>query len=466
MSKKRIGLILLLMLMTAACLTPLLAQAQEAVPPAPVEAAGAQDADQYSINLGESLKNIWESTGFMAGDWRQYAMILISCVLLYLAIVKKFEPLLLLPIAFGILLANLPLAGLMDYESFKYFPTMQEAVKYAGDAGKELGDIVYAYSKELGDMAYRVPYQNAGLLRYLYMGVKLGIYPPLIFMGVGAMTDFAPLIANPKSLLLGAAAQLGIFVAFIGAILLGFPPEQAASIGIIGGADGPTAIYVTTKLAPQLLGPIAVAAYSYMALVPVIQPPIMKALTTKKERMIVMDQLRPVSRTEVVIFPILVTVIVSLLLPSAAPLIGMLMLGNLMRVSGVTERISKTAQNELINIVTIFLGLTVGATTNGTTFLTAQTLYIVVLGVFAFAFGTAGGVLLGKLMCKLSGGKINPLIGSAGVSAVPMAARVSQVVGQKENPGNFLLMHAMGPNVAGVIGSAVAAGVFLSLFGH
>ena len=284
-------------------------------------------------------------------------------------------------------------------------------------------------------------------------------------MGVGAMTDFGPLLANPKSLLLGAAAQLGIFMTFIGAILLGFTPQEAGAIGIIGGADGPTAIFVTSKLAPHLLGPIAVAAYSYMALVPVIQPPIMKALTTRKERMIVMEQLRPVSKTELVIFPIVVTILVSLLLPDAASLVGLLMLGNLFRVSGVTERLNKTAQNELCNIVTIFLGVTVGATTNGETFLTLQTIYIVILGVIAFSFGTAGGVLLAKLMNKLSGGKINPLIGSAGVSAVPMAARVSQSVGQKENPGNFLLMHAMGPNVAGVIGSAVAAGVFISLFG-
>jgi oxaloacetate decarboxylase beta subunit len=303
------------------------------------------------------------------------------------------------------------------------------------------------------------------LLYYLYKGVKLGIYPPLIFMGVGAMTDFAPLIANPKSLLLGAAAQLGIFITFIGAVMLGFTPQEAGSIGIIGGADGPTAIFVTTRLAPHLLGPIAVAAYSYMALVPVIQPPIMRALTTRAERQIVMEQLRPVSKTEMVIFPVIVTLVVSLLLPDAAPLIGMLMLGNLLRVSGVTERLNKTAQNELMNIVTIFLGVTVGATTNGETFLSPQTLYILVLGVIAFSGGTAGGVLLGKLMNKLTGGKINPLIGSAGVSAVPMAARVSQVEGQKANPGNFLLMHAMGPNVAGVIGSAVAAGVFMALFG-
>jgi len=314
-------------------------------------------------------------------------------------------------------------------------------------------------------VGYQYIKQNGGLLYYLYQGVKLGIFPPLIFMGVGAMTDFGPLIANPMSLLLGAAAQLGIFLAFIVALILGFTPAEAGAIGIIGGADGPTAIYVTTKLAPGLLGPIAIAAYSYMALVPVIQPPIMKALTSKKDRQIVMGQLRTVSKTEKIVFPIVVTVLVSLMLPSAAPLIGALMLGNLFKESGVTERLSKTAQNELMNIVTIFLGVTVGATAKAETFLQPQTLKIIAMGVFAFGGGTAGGVLLGDLMCKLSGGKINPLIGSAGVSAVPMAARVSQKVGQAENPSNFLLMHAMGPNVAGVIGSAVAAGVFISMFG-
>ncbi len=425
----------------------------------------AEDEDSYSINFVDAIVSIAKSTGFASGQWRQYVMIAVACLLLYLAIVKEFEPLLLLPIAFGMLLANLPSAGLMADPTYKFFTTMDEAVAYATKASKPLSDIVMAYSDELGQMAYRVPYANGGLLYYLYRGVKLGIYPPLIFMGVGAMTDFGPLLANPKSLLLGAAAQLGIFMTFIGAILLGFTPQEAGAIGIIGGADGPTAIFVTSRLAPHLLGPIAVAAYSYMALVPVIQPPIMKALTTRKERMIVMEQLRPVSKTELVIFPIVVTILVSLLLPDAASLVGLLMLGNLFRVSGVTERLNKTAQNELCNIVTIFLGTTVGATTNGETFLTLQTLYIVILGVIAFSFGTAGGVLLAKIMNKLSGGKINPLIGSAGVSAVPMAARVSQTVGQKENPGNFLLMHAMGPNVAGVIGSAVAAGVFISLFG-
>ena len=425
----------------------------------------SEDEENYSINFIDAIVSIAKSTGFASGQWRQYVMIAVACLLLYLAIVKEFEPLLLLPIAFGMLLANLPSAGLMADPTYKFFTNMDDAVAYSVKNSKPLSDIVMAYSEDLGAMAYRVPYANGGLLYYLYRGVKLGIYPPLIFMGVGAMTDFGPLLSNPKSLLLGAAAQLGIFMTFIGAILLGFTPKEASAIGIIGGADGPTAIFVTTKLAPHLLGPIAVAAYSYMALVPVIQPPIMKALTTRKERMIVMEQLRPVSKTELVIFPIVVTVLVSLLLPDAASLVGLLMLGNLFRVSGVTERLNKTAQNELCNIVTIFLGTTVGATTNGETFLTLQTLYIVILGVIAFSFGTAGGVLLAKIMNKLSGGKINPLIGSAGVSAVPMAARVSQTVGQKENPGNFLLMHAMGPNVAGVIGSAVAAGVFISLFG-
>ncbi len=467
-------LLMLVLAMTASMLTafaepaaqaPAAGEAVQAEAPAADTAAGTEEAaeeDLYDLDLGGAMRSIVQSTGLANGDWRQYVMIGISCVLLYLAIVKKFEPLLLLPIAFGMLLANLPLAGMMNGESYREFPLDQaaEALKYAAE--KET--TAYVVLNALGEQVYQVQSANGGLLYYLYKGVKLGIYPPLIFMGVGAMTDFAPLIANPKSLLLGAAAQLGIFITFIGAILLGFTPQESSAIGIIGGADGPTAIYVTTQLAPHLLAPIAVAAYSYMALVPVIQPPIMRALTTKEERMIVMEQLRPVSRAELIIFPIVVTVVVSLLLPDAAPLVGMLMLGNLMRTSGVVDRISKTAQNELINIVTIFLGLTVGATTNGATFLSPQTLYIIVLGVIAFMGGTAGGVLLGKVMCKLSGGKINPLIGSAGVSAVPMAARVSQVVGQKENPGNFLLMHAMGPNVAGVIGSAVAAGVFLSLF--
>ena len=452
--------------------------------------AQQEDEEQTSINFVSGMREIWASTGLANGDWQQYVMIGVACVLLFLAIVKGFEPLLLLPIAFGMLLANLPLGGLMDEPSYIYFGTAQEAVNYAGEYGKEISmvtkelyqvggqyftslseavkagyDVAVSGSEPVFYDVYQVANANGGLFYYLYQGVKLGIYPPLIFMGVGAMTDFAPLIANPKSLLLGAAAQLGIFIAYFLARLLGFTSAEAGSIGIIGGADGPTAIFVTTKLAPHLLGAIAVAAYSYMALVPVIQPPIMRALTTKKERAVVMEQLRPVSKRELVLFPIIVTIVVSLLLPSAAPLIGMLMFGNLLRVSGVTERLSKTAQNELMNIVTIFLGLTVGATTKGSTFLTPDTLLILALGVIAFMGGTAGGVLLGKVMYKTSGGKINPLIGSAGVSAVPMAARVSQKEGQRENPGNFLLMHAMGPNVAGVIGSAVAAGVFIALFG-
>ncbi len=430
---------------------------------AETETAASENADP-EINFVEGIIEIAKSTGFAQGGWQEYVMITVACVLLYLAIVKKFEPLLLLPIAFGMLLANLPAAGMMAHESYSFYDTLEQATGAANALGKDLSDIVMRYDASVDAMRYSLQTENGGLLTYLYLGVKKGIYPPLIFMGVGAMTDFAPLIANPKSLLLGAAAQLGIFITFLGAKLLGFSAAEAGATGIIGGADGPTAIYVTTKLAPHLLGPIAVAAYSYMALVPVIQPPIMKALTTQKERMIHMEQLRPVSRTQLVVFPIMVTLLVSLLLPSAAPLIGMLMLGNLMRVSGVVDRIFKTAENELCNIVTIFLGLTVGATTNGATFLKLQTLEIIALGIIAFGFGTAGGVLLAKLMNKLTGGKINPLIGSAGVSAVPMAARVSQKVGQEADPSNFLLMHAMGPNVAGVIGSAVAAGVFIALF--
>ncbi|MGI6315985.1 MAG: sodium ion-translocating decarboxylase subunit beta [Christensenellales bacterium] len=389
----------------------------------------------------EALKKFIDSMGvltlFAEGGWKYLVMIVIACVLLYLAIVKKYEPLLLLPIAFGMLLANLPLAGLYHPEIFAD------------------GKIDWV---KLGAV-------EGGLIDYLYLGVKTGIYPSLIFMGVGAMTDFGPLISNPKSLLLGAAAQLGIFVAFIGALLLGFTPQEAASIGIIGGADGPTAIYTTTMLAPALLGPVAIAAYSYMALIPIIQPPFMKLLTTKKERSVVMTQLRPATKTEKIIFPIAVTIIVALLLPAAASLVGMLMLGNLLRECGVTERLSKTAQNELCNIVTIFLGISVGATAVADRFLRWETLKIIGMGLAAFSFATIGGLLLGKVMYWVTKGKINPLIGSAGVSAVPMAARVSQVVGQEENPGNFLLMHAMGPNVAGVIGSAVAAGVFLALFG-
>ena len=412
-------------------------------------AGGTVEQMMSDFSVGGTIMGLINDSGIydiIKGNWKSAVMILISFVLLYLAIVKQFEPLLLMPIAFGMLLTNLPLAGIMDEPIYEIIsnPT------YHGKAG------IPIYN---GDMlvGYQYIKQNGGLLYYLYQGVKLGIFPPLIFMGVGAMTDFGPLIANPMSLLLGAAAQLGIFLAFIIALLLGFTPAEAGSIGIIGGADGPTAIYVTTKLAPGLLGPIAIAAYSYMALVPVIQPPIMKALTSKKDRQIVMGQLRTVSKTEKIVFPIVVTVLVSLMLPSAAPLIGSLMLGNLFKESGVTERLSKTAQNELMNIVTIFLGVTVGATAKAETFLQPQTLKIIAMGVFAFGGGTAGGVLLGDLMCKLSG--------SAGVSAVPMAARVSQKVGQAENPSNFLLMHAMGPNVAGVIGSAVAAGVFISMFG-
>ena len=424
------------------------------------EAEGAigslkQAMDDFTI--GGTVSGIIKDSGIYAlfnGYWKNGVMILISFVLLYLAIVKQFEPLLLMPIAFGMLMTNLPLAGIMDEPIYEIIsnPT------YHGKAG------VPIYNGEML-VGYQYVKQNGGLLYYLYQGVKLGIFPPLIFMGVGAMTDFAPLIANPISLLLGAALQLGIFAAFLVALLLGFSPAEAGAIGIIGGADGPTAIYVTTKLAPGLLGPIAIAAYSYMALVPVIQPPIMKALTKPEDRKIMMGQLRPVSKTEKIIFPIAVATIVSLMLPSAAPLVGSLMLGNLFKESGVADRLAKTAQNELMNIVTIFLGFTVGATAKADTFLQVETIKIIVLGVAAFGGGTAGGVLLGNLLCRLTHGKINPLIGSAGVSAVPMAARVSQKVGQQENPANFLLMHAMGPNVAGVIGSAVAAGVFISMFG-
>ena len=464
----------LALLLILLCLTPVMALAEEAAAPtadplatqAPAAAETAtQDENEinYDINVMEALTGIAQSTGFANATWQEYVMIAIACVLLYLAIVKQFEPLLLLPIAFGMLLANLPLAGMMGNPVYTEY-ALTDYAKALSDAALKSKEVI-AGVNAAGEMVYRVETSNGGLLYYLYQGVKLGIYPPLIFMGVGAMTDFAPLIANPKSLLMGAGAQFGIFFAFTVAILLGFDAREASAIGIIGGADGPTAIFVTTKLAPHLLGPIAVAAYSYMALVPVIQPPIMKLLTTKKERLIRMDTLRPVSKTETIIFPIVVTLLVSFLLPDAAPLIGMLMLGNLMRVTGVVDRISKTAQNELMNIVTIFLGVTVGATANGSTFLDINTIKVIIIGVFAFGFGTVGGVVVAKVMNWCTGGKINPLIGSAGVSAVPMAARVSQVVGQKEDPGNFLLMHAMGPNVAGVIGSAVAAGVFLQLFG-
>ena len=383
-----------------------------------------------------AIDKIWLSSGFSALTWEHLVMMLVAFILLYLAIVKEFEPLLLLPIAFGVLLANLPLADLMGY------PTVI-----------------------LDDNGLPAVAQNGGLLYYIYQGVKLGIYPSLIFLGVGAMTDFGPLIARPISLFMGAGAQFGISVAFMVSIALGFTPQEASSVAIIGGADGPTAIYLTSKLAPHLLPAIAIAAYSYMALIPLIQPPIMKLLTTEKERKVVMEQLRPVSKTEKVCFSVLVTLMCSLLLPAVAPLIGMLMLGNLFRESGVVERLNNTAQNALINIVTIFLGTTVGATAVGSNFLRPETLKIIALGLTAFIFSTIGGLILGKLLYLFTGGKINPLIGSAGVSAVPMAARVSQVEGQKYNPQNFLLMHAMGPNVAGVIGSAVAAGVLLSLFG-
>ncbi len=394
------------------------------------------------VNLWDTICSIFSQSG-IAGffgaiegyDWRNLVMIVVSCLLIYLAIAKQFEPLLLLPIAFGMLLTNLPGAGV-------FHPELWDVQK-----GIDYGAVLH----------------DGGIFDILYIGVKVGLFPPLIFLGIGCMTDFGPLISNPKSFLLGAAAQIGIFIAYVGALLLGMDARVAGSIGIIGGADGPTAIFVTSKLAPEKLGPIAVAAYSYMALIPFIQKPIMKLLTTKKERLVRMEQLRTVSKTEKIIFPIMVTIVVSLLLPDAASLVGMLMLGNLMRECGVVDRICKTAQNELMNIVTIFLGLSVGATTSAATFLNLDTLKIVGMGLVAFAIGTAGGVLFGKLMYVVTGGKVNPLIGSAGVSAVPMAARVSQKVGQEEDPGNFLLMHAMGPNVSGVIGSAVAAGVLINM---
>ena len=434
-------------------------------------------------------------------EWWQYLiMYVIVGALFYLAIVKKFEPLLLMPIAFGMLLANLPGADLIHLEFFfdDYYLNPETGVyaneiklwlsgvnfEYADGAfkfaeGTNIGALEAMFSN-LGEVSRNVIFEDGalhvkmttvikevinegGLVDILYLGVKLGIYPSLIFLGVGAMTDFSPLIANPKSLLMGAGAQLGVFVAFFAALFLGFSPAQAGAIGIIGGADGPTAILVTKELAPELLGAIAIAAYSYMALIPIIQPPFMKLLTTKKERQIKMTTLRKVSQVEKVVFPIVVTAIVCLLVPDAAPLVGFLMLGNLFNVSGVADRLSKTAQNELINIVTICLGVSVGATANAANFLKPQTLYIIGLGLVAFMISTCGGLIVGKIMCKVTGGKINPLIGSAGVSAVPMAARVSQDVGRKEDPSNFLLMHAMGPNVAGVIGSAVAAGVFLSM---
>ena len=482
----------------------------------------------------DAIISLWNDSGiarllnFEGGGWKNIIMIAVACVLLYLAIKKQIEPLLLLPIAFGMLLVNLPLGGVMDpqrnslvafsneemvqfidgtYEEVYpvYEETQSVSTTQMEQTNQQYGAEIYRLEKVTNangqevDVLYvqNVPYkvtnisvdgvvtvvipywqhfEQGGLLWYLYQGVKFGIYPPLIFLGIGCMTDFGPLLSNPKSFLLGAAAQLGIFFTFFGARALNLLPfaeawgidfteAQAAAIAIIGGADGPTAIYLTSKLAPELLGAIAIAAYSYMALVPIIQPPIMRALTTEKERSVVMTELRTVSKTEKILFPIFVTAICVLLLPSAAPLIGMLMLGNLMRESGVVERIAKTAQNELMNIITICLGVTVGATANANSFLRPTTLLIIALGLIAFSVGTAGGVLLGKVMYIVTGGKVNPLIGSAGVSAVPMAARVAQKEGQRANPSNFLLMHAMGPNVAGVIGSEVAAGILLSLFG-
>ena len=390
-------------------------------------------------NIAEIFGNSgWAQIFFTEGGWKYAVMLVVACILLYLAIVKQFEPLLLLPIGFGMLMTNLPLDGIFHIEIFL---------------------------NETNHINWELLGSSGGMVDYIYLGVKLGIYPPLIFLGIGTMTDFTPLIARPSSLLMGAAAQLGIFFTFVGAKILGFTNQEASSIGIIGGADGPTAIFVTTRLAPHLLGSIAVAAYCYMALVPVIQPPIMRALTSEKERQVIMTAPRQVSKTEKILFPIIVTIIVSLTLPDAAILVGCLMMGNLMKESGVVERITKTAGNELMNIITIFLGFSVGCTTNASSFLTLQTVEIIILGVVAFGVGTAGGVLLGKVMCALTGGKINPLIGSAGVSAVPMAARVSQKVGQEYNPANYLLMHAMGPNVAGVIGSAVAAGILINMFG-
>ena len=483
----------------------------------------------------DALSGLWQTSGvfYFLSDPKALIMVGVACVLLYLAIVKQFEPLLLLPIAFGMLLTNLLgsevfheelfLGGHVNWGLFggavmvNGADIIAEGINYIVDAAGQIinadngmiighfmnavevaegatitladalaqltqkgnalsvamekaaylqnGAVYATVGNEVVKLATAGKEIAGGLLDYLYLGVKLGIYPCLIFMGVGAGTDFGPLISNPKTLLLGAAAQLGIFATFIAAIAMGFSPAEASSIGIIGGADGPTAIWLTGKLAPHLLGPIAVAAYSYMALVPVIQPPIMRALTTEKERKIVMEQLKPATKTQKILFPIVVTILVSLLLPSATSLVGALMLGNLVKECGVTERLNKTMQNELMNIVTIFLGITVGATATSSTFLTLNTIKIIVMGVIAFGMGTAGGVLLAKVMNWLTGGKINPLIGSAGVSAVPMAARVSQREGQKANPANFLLMHAMGPNVAGVIGSAIAAGVLLSMFG-
>ena len=415
------------------------------------------------INVGEILSNLWEQSGFASlfagftGDgWQNLVMIIIGCALLYLAIVKKFEPLLLCGIAFGCILSNLPGAGLYNQGLWDSYVNGTPYL-VTGEAGEVIRTIEHIHFTDI--------IHYGGLLDIFYIGVKSSLYPCLIFMGVGAMTDFGPLLSNPKSLLLGAAAQLGVFAAFFGAILLGFTGPEAASIGIIGGADGPTAIFLTSQLASNLLGPIAVAAYSYMALIPLIQPPFMKMLTTKEQRKIKMVQTRNVSKTEKIIFPILVTVFVALLLPDTAPLIGCLMFGNLRKETGVTDRLSDTMQNALMNTVTILLSTAVGATMTGANFLNVQTLSIVALGVVAFILSTVGGLLGGLVMCKLTRGKVNPLIGSAGVSAVPMAARVSNTVGQKYNPSNFLLMHAMGPNVAGVIGSAIAAGFLLSVFG-
>ena len=415
------------------------------------------------INVGEILSNLWEQSGFASlfagftGDgWQNLVMIIIGCALLYLAIVKKFEPLLLCGIAFGCILSNLPGAGLYNQGLWDSYVNGTPYL-VTGEAGEVIRTIEHIHFTDI--------IHYGGLLDIFYIGVKSSLYPCLIFMGVGAMTDFGPLLSNPKSLLLGAAAQLGVFAAFFGAVLLGFTGPEAASIGIIGGADGPTAIFLTSQLASNLLGPIAVAAYSYMALIPLIQPPFMKMLTTKEQRKIKMVQTRNVSKPEKLIFPILVTVFVALLLPDTAPLIGCLMFGNLMKETGATDRLSDTMQNSLMNTVTILLSTAVGATMTGANFLNVQTLSIVALGVVAFILSTVGGLLGGLVMCKLTRGKVNPLIGSAGVSAVPMAARVSNTVGQKYNPSNFLLMHAMGPNVAGVIGSAIAAGFLLSVFG-
>jgi len=419
-------------------------------------------------SIEEILLNLWNDSGFSHmftafrdTGWQNLVMIIIGCVLLYFGIGKKFEPLLLVGIAFGCILTNLPGAGLYNqglWDNFMAEFLMDENGEYLlNELGEKIANPAYH--------AYGIIMREGGLLDIFYIGVKTSLYPCLIFMGVGAMTDFGPLLSNPKSLLLGAAAQMGVFAAFIGAIALGFTGEQAASIGIIGGADGPTAIFLTSKLAPELLGAIAVAAYSYMALIPLIQPPFMKLLTTPEMRKVKMVQTRQVSKTEKIVFPILVTVFVAMLLPDTAPLIGCLMLGNLFKETGVTDRLSDTVQNALMNIVTILLSTAVGATMVGSNFLTGETLKIVALGVIAFGLSTAGGMLGGQVMCKLTKGKVNPLIGSAGVSAVPMAARVANVEGQKANPSNFLLMHAMGPNVAGVIGSAIAAGFLLSVFG-